>query len=78
MPNSGSFTSVYLCTSLHIAGVVGARQFSLMSALSGAPNADYPLLLRAGSAFDGRCRIASSAQAGALLMGDRDERGNAA
>jgi hypothetical protein len=36
MPMSGSCTPVYLCICLHVANVGGARQFSLMSFLSGA------------------------------------------
>jgi hypothetical protein len=35
MPMSGSCTPVHLCSFLHIANVGGARQFSLMSLLSG-------------------------------------------
>jgi len=35
---SGSCTPVYLCIRLHVASVGGARQFSLISFLSGAPN----------------------------------------
>jgi hypothetical protein len=40
LPMCGSCTPVYLCIRLHVANVGGARQFSLMWFVSGAPNAD--------------------------------------
>jgi hypothetical protein len=57
-------TPVYLCICLHIANVGGICQFSLMSFLPGAPNADL-VRLRFGSA-----RIVIHAQEGQLCVHD--------